>query len=39
MNRALETYREEIRGKRTAVLGFGISNRPLARTLAQWGLR
>ncbi|NLN66009.1 MAG: UDP-N-acetylmuramoyl-L-alanine--D-glutamate ligase [Clostridiaceae bacterium] len=37
MNRALETYREEIRGKRTAVLGFGISNRPLARTLAQWG--
>lgn len=37
MNKALEAYKEAIRGKRTAVLGFGISNRPLARTLAQWG--
>ena len=37
MNKALEAYKEHIRGKRAAVLGFGISNRPLARTLAQWG--
>ncbi len=37
MNKALEAYKEYIRGKRAAVLGFGISNRPLARTLAQWG--
>lgn len=37
MNKALEAYKENIRGRRAAVLGFGISNRPLARTLAQWG--
>lgn len=37
MNRKLEEYRQYIRGKRAAVLGFGISNRPLARTLVQWG--
>ncbi len=39
MNKALEAYKEMIRGKRTAVLGFGISNRPLAKTLIQWGAR
>jgi len=37
LNKALEEYRERIYGKRAAVLGFGISNRPLARTLAEWG--
>lgn len=37
LNQRLEAYQEYIRGKRAAVLGFGISNRPLARTLAQWG--
>lgn len=39
MNKALEAYQEHIRGKRAAVLGFGISNKPLTRTLAQWGAR
>lgn len=37
LNKALEIYKKRIYGKRAAVLGFGISNRPLARTLAQWG--
>ena len=37
MNKALELYKEKIRGKRAAVLGFGVSNRPLARTIAGWG--
>lgn len=37
LNKALESYKEKIRGKRAAVLGFGISNRPLAKTIAGWG--
>ncbi len=37
MNGKLEEYKDYIRGKRAAVLGFGISNRPLARILTQWG--
>ena len=37
MNKALELYKERIRGKKAAVLGFGVSNRPLAKTIAQWG--
>ncbi len=39
MNKALEAYKEMIHAKRTAVLGFGISNRPLTKTLIQWGAR
>jgi len=39
LNKALEDYKKKIFGKRAAVLGFGISNRPLARTLSQWGAR
>jgi len=37
LNKALESYKEKIRGKKAAVLGFGVSNRPLARTIARWG--
>jgi len=37
LNLALESYKKEIKGKKAAVLGFGISNRPLAGTLADWG--
>lgn len=37
MNKALELYKEKISGKKAAVLGFGISNRPLAKTIAEWG--
>ena len=37
MNNALESYKKNIAGKKAAILGFGISNRPLARTLADWG--
>ena len=37
MNLALESFKKEIKGKKAAVLGFGISNRPLAGTLADWG--
>jgi len=37
LNKALESYKERIRGKKAAVLGFGVSNRPLAKTIAQWG--
>lgn len=37
MNKALELYKEKINGKKAAVLGFGISNRPLAKTIAKWG--
>jgi len=37
LNKALELYKERIRGKKAAVLGFGVSNRPLAKTIAQWG--
>lgn len=36
MNKVLESYKRNIWGKKAAVLGFGISNRPLARTLAKW---
>jgi UDP-N-acetylmuramoylalanine--D-glutamate ligase len=37
LNEALELYKKRIYGKKEAVLGFGISNRPLASTIAQWG--
>lgn len=37
MNEALELYKSKIKGKRAAVLGFGVSNRPLAQTIAKWG--
>ena len=37
MNLALESFKKEIKGKQVAVLGFGISNRPLAGTLTDWG--
>lgn len=37
LNKALESYKKRICGKKAAVLGFGISNRPLADTLAKWG--
>lgn len=37
LNKALELYKDKICGKRAAVLGFGISNRPLAQTIAKWG--
>ncbi len=39
MNKSLESYKTRIKGKNAAVLGFGISNRPLARTLAKWGVK
>ncbi|MDI9483191.1 MAG: UDP-N-acetylmuramoyl-L-alanine--D-glutamate ligase [Bacillota bacterium] len=37
MNLALESYKKKIKGKQVAVLGFGVSNRPLAGTLTDWG--
>ena len=37
LNKALETYKKQIGGKKAAVLGFGISNRPLSKTIAKWG--
>lgn len=37
MNIALESFKKDIKGKKAAVLGFGVSNRPLAGTLADWG--
>jgi UDP-N-acetylmuramoylalanine--D-glutamate ligase len=37
LNKALESYKKGIYGKKAAVLGFGISNRPLARILSKWG--
>lgn len=37
MNEALESYKKQINKKKAAVLGFGISNRPLSKTLAKWG--
>lgn len=39
LNKALETYKRSICGKKAAVLGFGISNRPLALVLAKWGAK
>ena len=35
MNRALETYRDEIRGQLKSVMVISIRNRQLARTLAK----
>jgi len=37
LNIALESFKKDIKGKKAAVLGFGVSNRPLAGTLADWG--
>lgn len=39
LNKILESYKKSIQGKKAAVLGFGISNRPLAKTLAGWGAK
>ncbi len=37
MERAFEQYFESLRGKRIAVLGLGVSNRPLVRLLLEFG--
>lgn len=37
MNTSFETYFENLRGKRVAVLGLGVSNRPLVRLLLEFG--
>ncbi len=37
MNSAFETYFQNLRGKRIAVLGLGVSNRPLVRLLLEFG--
>ncbi len=37
MQSALEQYATRLRGKRIAVLGLGVSNRPLVRLLLQYG--
>ncbi len=39
MNEQMERYFEALRGKRVAVLGLGVSNRPLARLLLAHGAR
>ena len=36
---AFESYFEALRGKRIAVLGLGVSNRPLVRLLLEYGCR
>ena len=37
MNSAFETYFTSLKGKRIAVLGLGVSNRPLVRLLLEFG--
>lgn len=37
MNSAFETYFNALRGKKIAVLGLGVSNRPLVRLLLEYG--
>ena len=37
MQSAFETYFEGLRGKKVAVLGLGVSNRPLVRLLLEYG--
>ena len=37
MKTAFETYFNSLRGKRIAVLGLGVSNRPLVRLLLEFG--
>jgi len=37
MRSAFETYFSSLRGKRIAVLGLGVSNRPLVRLLLEFG--
>ena len=37
MHTPFETYFEKLRGKRVAVLGLGVSNRPLVRLLLEFG--
>ncbi|MDO5400671.1 MAG: UDP-N-acetylmuramoyl-L-alanine--D-glutamate ligase [Eubacteriales bacterium] len=37
MNTSFETYFESLRGQRIAVLGLGVSNRPLVRLLLEFG--
>ena len=38
MNSLMKSYFNALRGKRTAVLGIGVSNRPLIRLLLQYGI-
>ena len=38
MNERVESYFASLRGKRTAVLGIGVSNRPLVRMLLEHGI-
>ena len=37
MNTAFETYFESLKGKKIAVFGLGVSNRPLVRLLLEFG--
>ena len=37
MKSAFETYFESLKGKRIAVFGLGVSNRPLVRLLLEFG--
>ena len=37
MKTPFDTYFENLRGKRVAVLGLGVSNRPLVRLLLEYG--
>ena len=37
MNCSFDTYFEALRGKTVAVLGLGVSNRPLVRLLLEYG--
>ncbi len=39
MNTSFEAYFENLRGRQVAVLGLGVSNRPLVRLLLQYGCR
>ena len=38
MNSLMKSYFNALRGKRTVVLGIGVSNRPLIRLLLQYGI-
>ncbi len=37
MNSKLETFKQNIRGKKVVVLGIGVSNKPLIQMLLSWG--
>jgi UDP-N-acetylmuramoylalanine--D-glutamate ligase len=38
MNQKLEKFKEEIRSKKVAILGMGVSNTPLIEYLLKWGV-